>query len=115
MSDLRLFLISYSSGRFAERNAPDVQLLDLVDSSDRHRRVGGQREAVRIGLRVKRAHVFDLAEVDVREDELLGRRVDHGWAVGTGENVHCGLSSGNGIMICYFESDLSISNRLGFV
>ena len=61
----------------------------------------GLDSPVWIALRVERAHVVDLLQVDVGEDQLVVGGVDDGGAVGAGEDVsgghgaegaqHCGL------------------------
>lgn len=88
LSYLSLLLMGNSSGRLVQRHRPDVQLLYLVDRSDRYRRVGRQGQAVGIRLRVQRTHVIDLFHVDIRKDQLVIGGIDDGWAVRTRENVH---------------------------
>ena len=47
----------------------------------------GLDSPVRVALRVERAHVVDLLQVDVGEDQLVVGGVDDGGAVGAGEDV----------------------------
>ena len=65
-----------------------MQLLDFVDGADGDRAVGGERQAVGVGLGVERTHVLHFSEVDVGKDELLGGRVDDRRPVGAGKHVH---------------------------
>ena len=50
-------------------------------------RGGIHHPPVGVALRVERAHVADLLQVDVGEDELVVAAVDDGGPVGAGEDV----------------------------
>lgn len=62
---------------------------------------------VRVALRVERAHVVHLLEVDVREDQFVVAGVDDGRSVRAGEHIGCGERA-EGAQNCRLsaESDL---------
>lgn len=57
----------------------------MIDFFFKWRRSCGR--PVRVSLRVERAHVIDLFEVDVGEDQLVVGRVDDGGSVRAGKHV----------------------------
>ncbi len=78
---------THSLGRLVERNGSDVELLDLIDGANGQSAVVGQSQTVGVSLGVERAHVVDLLQVDVREDQFVVAGVDDGGPVGAGEHV----------------------------
>ena len=66
-----------------------MKLLDFIDCSNGHCTVCGQSQAVWVCLCIERTHVFDLAQVNVREDQFLGGGVNDGGPVGARKDIHC--------------------------
>lgn len=69
-----------------------MQFLNLVNLTDKQLGIISENQRVRVASRIKGAHVVDLLEVDIREDELIVARVDDRRSIGAGKDVtvRCG-------------------------
>jgi hypothetical protein len=64
-----------------------VQLLNVINDSDKEAFRVGQNQASGIALTVQQTHFINCLQVDIRKNQFLIGRKNNGWAIAAGKNV----------------------------
>ena len=84
---LSLFLIRNPSRCLSQLDSPYVELLDLINGTNRNRRIRSQRQTVGIRHRIQRAHMLNLSQIHIRKHQPLSRRVNNRGSIRARKNI----------------------------